>query len=61
MKIKFKTVIQNPSLLISTGFGIGLIPFAPGTFGSGAGLCLYIFLVLCVDTTASSSGINAEY
>lgn len=44
MKIKFKTVIQNPSLLISTGFGIGLVPFAPGTFGSGVGLCLYIFL-----------------
>jgi len=45
MKIEFKTIIQNPSLLISTGFGIGLIPFAPGTFGSGVGLCLYIFLV----------------
>ena len=44
MSIEFKTVIKNPSLLIATGFGVGLIPFAPGTFGSGVGLCLYIFL-----------------
>ncbi|MDG2434661.1 MAG: phosphatidylglycerophosphatase A [Gammaproteobacteria bacterium] len=28
---------------MSTGGGIGLIPFAPGTFGSALGLCLYIF------------------
>ena len=44
MSIEFKTVIKNPSLLIATGFGVGLIPFAPGTFGSAVGLCLYIFL-----------------
>ena len=44
MSIEFKTVIKNPSLLIATGFGVGLIPFAPGTFGSGVGLCLYLFL-----------------
>ena len=51
MNIEFKTVIKNPSLLISTGFGIGLIPFAPGTFGSGAGLCLYIFLAHFMQDT----------
>jgi phosphatidylglycerophosphatase A len=28
------------SLLIATGFGLGYIPFAPGTFGSLAGLLL---------------------
>ena len=55
MKIKFKTVIQNPSLLISTGFGIGLIPFAPGTFGSGVGLCLYIFLAHFTQETIINS------
>ena len=52
MNIEFKTVIQNPSLLISTGFGIGLMPFAPGTFGSGAGLCLYILLAHFMQVTA---------
>jgi len=31
------------SLLIATGFGLGYIPFAPGTFGSLAGLLL-VFL-----------------
>jgi len=43
MRINFKRVVKSPYLLLSTGFGIGLIPFAPGTFGSGLGLCLYIF------------------
>ena len=52
MNTKFKTAIKNPSLLISTGFGIGLVPFAPGTFGSGAGLCLYIFLAHFMQVTA---------
>ena len=35
--------LTNPFVFISTGFGIGMIPFAPGTFGSGLGLCLYIY------------------
>ncbi len=52
MNIKLKTAIKNPSLLISTGFGIGLVPFAPGTFGSGAGLCLYILLAHFMQVTA---------
>ena len=52
MNTKFKTAIKNPSLLISTGFGIGLMPFAPGTFGSGAGLCLYILLAHFMQVTA---------
>ena len=43
MSIDYKRVIKSPYLLLSTGFGIGLIPFAPGTLGSGLGLCLYIF------------------
>ena len=36
--------LKNPYILFSSGFGIGLIPMAPGTFGSGFGLCLYIYL-----------------
>ena len=43
MSIHFKSVVKNPYLLLSTGFGIGLIPFAPGTLGSTLGLCIYIF------------------
>jgi len=42
MIINFKTLLTKPHLLVSTGFGVGLIPFAPGTFGSGLGLGLYI-------------------
>ena len=36
--------LKNPYILISTGFGIGFIPFAPGTMASGFGLCAYIYL-----------------
>ncbi|SVB73764.1 uncharacterized protein METZ01_LOCUS226618, partial [marine metagenome] len=34
MKIRLKKVFSNPSLFLATGFGIGLLPIAPGTFGS---------------------------
>ena len=57
MNIKFKTAIKNPSLIVSTGFGIGLVPFAPGTFGSGAGLCLYIFLAHFMQVTAINGAL----
>jgi phosphatidylglycerophosphatase A len=33
-----------PALLFATVFGIGYIPFAPGTFGSAAGLLLWAIL-----------------
>jgi phosphatidylglycerophosphatase A len=55
MSIEFKTVIKNPSLFIATGFGVGLIPFAPGTFGSGIGLCIYIFLAHFMQDTSINS------
>ena len=35
--------LKNPYIFLSSGFGIGLIPLAPGTFGSAFGLCLYIY------------------
>jgi phosphatidylglycerophosphatase A len=60
MSIEFKTVIKNPSLLISTGFGVGLVPFAPGTFGSGVGLCLYIILAHFTQVT-TINGILAYF
>ncbi len=36
--------LKNPYILFSSGFGVGMIPVAPGTMGSGFGLCLYIYL-----------------
>ena len=44
MKIKFNEIFSNPSLLLATGFGIGLIPVAPGTFGSILGIVLFLVL-----------------
>ncbi len=35
------TIIEKICLFVATGFGIGLVvPFAPGTFGSAAGVAL---------------------
>ncbi|HJO01701.1 MAG TPA: phosphatidylglycerophosphatase A, partial [Candidatus Woesearchaeota archaeon] len=44
MKIKLDEVFSNPSLFLATGFGIGLIPIAPGTFGSILGIILFLVL-----------------
>lgn len=41
-----------PALLLSTALGVGYIPFAPGTFGSAAGLLLWALL-------PSSAGVQA--
>jgi len=44
MSINPKTVFKYPSLFISTGFGIGLAPIAPGTFGSILGIIIFLFI-----------------
>ena len=44
MKIKLKKVFSNPSLFLATGFGIGLLPIATGTFGSMLGILLFLVL-----------------
>ena len=44
MKIRLKKVFSNPSLFLATGFGIGLMPIAPGTFGSMLGILLFLVL-----------------
>ena len=44
MKIKLNEVFSNPSLFLVTGFGIGLMPIAPGTFGSLLGMVLFLAL-----------------
>ena len=44
MEINLKTVFKYPSFFISTGFGIGLAPIAPGTFGSFLGAVIFLFI-----------------
>ena len=44
MNIKLHEVFSNPSLFLATGFGIGLIPIAPGTYGSILGVVLFLAL-----------------
>ena len=42
MKIELKSLISDPRMLLMTGFGAGLAPKAPGTFGSLVGSLLFI-------------------
>jgi phosphatidylglycerophosphatase A len=42
-----------PALAIATALGVGYVPFAPGTFGSAAGLILWAVL----PATATAQGI----
>ena len=44
MKITLNKVFSNPSLFLVTGFGIGLLPIAPGTYGSILGMLLFLIL-----------------
>tara|TARA_B100000029_G_scaffold499009_1_gene568750 strand:- start:1912 stop:2394 length:483 start_codon:yes stop_codon:yes gene_type:complete len=44
MEINLKSVFKYPSLFISTGFGIGLAPVAPGTFGSFLGAIIFLLI-----------------
>ena len=42
--IKLRDVYSHPALFLATGFGIGLIPYAPGTWGSLLGIVFYLAL-----------------
>jgi len=44
MKIKLNEVLSDPAIFLATGFGIGLFPIAPGTFGSIVGIILFLIL-----------------
>ncbi len=46
MQLSLKKIWQNPTYVLAFGFGSGLAPFAPGTFGTLAALPLYFLLVL---------------
>jgi phosphatidylglycerophosphatase A len=43
--IKISEPADQLALIIATGFGVGFIPFAPGTFGSILGLLIAYFLM----------------
>ncbi|MCK5918877.1 MAG: phosphatidylglycerophosphatase A [Cocleimonas sp.] len=40
-----KTVLTNPIHFLAFGFGSGLAPFAPGTFGTLAAIPLYLLMI----------------
>ena len=42
--MKLKEIFSSPSLSLATGFGIGLLPIAPGTYGSILGVALFLAL-----------------
>ncbi len=44
-KINSRSVWTNPIHFIACGFGIGLIPIMPGTFGTMVGVLFYLILM----------------
>ena len=44
MHLKFTKIFTNPALLIATGFGVGFLPIAPGTWGSILGIGIFLLL-----------------
>ena len=56
-----QTPARAPSTLLATWFGVGLIPFAPGTFGSLAALPLGLVLVGLFGWTGLAAGALALY
>ena len=37
-------LLRDPAILLVSGFGVGFVPFAPGTFGSAAAILPYLAL-----------------
>ena len=44
------SILKNPIHFLAFGFGSGLSPFAPGTFGTLAAIPIYLILVLSINT-----------
>ena len=44
----FSVLLKNPILFLAFGFGSGLAPKAPGTFGTLAAIPVYLLLVLVI-------------
>lgn len=43
-RVEFRPMLKNPWCLIAVGFGSGLAPWAPGTFGTLAAIPVYLLL-----------------
>lgn len=43
-KISFQSVWRNPIHFVACGFGVGTLPWMPGTFGTIVGVVLYLML-----------------
>lgn len=50
--LTFSQLLKNPVLLLGFGFGSGLSPKAPGTFGTLLGLLIFIPIILFSQTSA---------
>ena len=49
MRINAFSVLKNPIHLLAFGFGSGLSPIAPGTFGTLAAVPIYLLIVFYVN------------
>ena len=47
MKVRFSEIWQDPAHVLSFGFGSGLLPRAPGTWGTVVAIPLYLALSKC--------------
>ena len=56
-----KKVLSNPIHFLAFGFGSGLAPFAPGTFGTLMAIPLYLLMQSIVLTTISCYCRNRIY
>jgi phosphatidylglycerophosphatase A len=54
-------VVSNPAHFIAFGFGVGLIPFAPGTFGTILGFPIYWGLQRVLPDQAVLAFIAASF
>ena len=45
-------LVSHPAHFLALGFGSGLVPWAPGTFGTAAGWLLYLLLALVLPPVA---------
>ena len=54
-----KMCFFHPAQLVSTGLGVGKIPFAPGTFGSLLGYPFFLFLLFIASLILHFSGVGS--
>lgn len=52
------SALRHPGVFLATGFGVGLLPFAPGTWGSLIGLAIWWFGFSLLDPLVAALGIG---